>query len=82
MLRQQLQDPQHPEAIKAEKMVTGMVIGVMGVESGSGDFLVRSVCFPGIPPIASPFPQVFLIFSFCSTSPFYFPFTLLNHSIQ
>ena len=38
------------ERLKAAKLVTGVIIGALGIETNNGDFEVVDVCFAGMPP--------------------------------
>jgi DNA polymerase delta subunit 2 len=38
------------ERLKEENLVTGVIIGALGIENNNGEFEVVDFCFPGMPP--------------------------------
>lgn len=40
------------DRIKAEKLVTGVIIGALGMETRDGKFEVADICYPGLAPQA------------------------------
>lgn len=38
------------ERLKSVRLVTGVIIGALGIETNAGDFEVVDVCFPGMAP--------------------------------
>lgn len=38
------------DRIKSEKLVTGVIIGALGMETPDGKFEVADVCYPGLAP--------------------------------
>lgn len=38
------------DQLKSIRLVTGVIIGALGIETNSGDFEVVDICFPGMAP--------------------------------
>lgn len=38
------------ERLKSTRLVTGIIIGALGIETNAGDFEVVDICFPGMAP--------------------------------
>jgi DNA polymerase II small subunit/DNA polymerase delta subunit B len=38
------------DQLKSIRLVTGIIIGALGIETNSGDFEVVDICFPGMAP--------------------------------
>lgn len=41
------------ERLKKCNLVTGVIIGALGIETNNGEFEVVDVCLPGMPPASS-----------------------------
>ena len=41
------------KVLEGTPLVTGVIVGVFGAETSSGDFEVIDLCFPGMAPLAS-----------------------------
>jgi DNA polymerase delta subunit 2 len=40
--------------IKEAQLVTGVIVGALGLETPDGDFEVVDICYPGMPPMMEP----------------------------